>query len=162
MWACVPAGFVLVRQVSRHTFGLVQSKLFPVYFHCLLGGSGVSLALYALHHPWVQLDWHESLQMGLYVVALVTVGLNARWFGPAATQVMVQLQEVEKEHGLGGQVGLGAQAEAYAALREKDPKYKACRRSFGRYHGLSSLCNLIGFICTTTNLVYTALNLSTI
>lgn len=100
--------------------------------------------------------------MALYFVALIMVGLNARWFGPAATEVMFQMRDVEKEHGLGDQVGLGSQKEGYAKLKEQDPKYRAYRRTFGRYHGLSSLCNLIGFLCTTINLIYTALKLSTI
>ena len=100
--------------------------------------------------------------MGLYLVALFMAGLNAQWFGPSATEVMLKLREVEKEHGLGEQVGLGSQKEAYAKLKEQDPKYKAWKKTFGQYHGLSNLCNLIGFLCTTTNLVYLALNLSTI
>nr|XP_040046898.1 transmembrane protein 205 isoform X2 [Gasterosteus aculeatus aculeatus] len=162
VWVSFIAGIVLVRQVSRHTFGLVQSKLFPVYFYCLLGSNVVSLAVHAVYHPCDLLDWHGSLQMLLYFAALLTAGLNARWLGPAATAVMFQMREVEKEHGLGDQIGLGSQSEAYAKLREQDPKYKACKGAFGRYHGLSNLCNLIGFICTTANLIYTALNLSTI
>lgn len=100
--------------------------------------------------------------MVLYFVALVTAGLNTQWFGPAATEVMFQMRAVEEEHGLGNQIGLGSQKEAYAKLKEQDPKYRAYKSTFGRYHGLSSLCNLIGFICTTVNLIYTALNLSTI
>lgn len=59
----VPAGFALVKQVTLHTFGLVQSKLFPVYFYCLLGSNFVSLAVYAVYHPRELLDWHESLQV---------------------------------------------------------------------------------------------------
>ncbi|XP_060882547.1 transmembrane protein 205 [Labrus mixtus] len=162
VWVSFIAGFALVWQVPLHTFGLVQSKLFPVYFYCLMGSSGVSLALYAVYHPRDLLDWHESLQMALYFVALVMAGLNARWFGPAATEVMFQMREVEKEHGLGNQIGLSTQREAYAKLKEQDPKYRAYKSTFGRYHGLSNLCNLLGVICTTTNLIYTALNLSTI
>lgn len=103
-----------------------------------------------------------SLQMGLYFVAVIMAGLNGQWFGPSATEVMFHLREVEKEHGLGNQIGRGSQKEAYAKLKEQDPKYRGYKRMFGRYHGLSSLCNLIGFICTTTNLIYTALNLSSI
>lgn len=57
------AGFALVWQVSLHTFGLVQSKLFPVYFYCLLGSNCVSLAVYAVYHPRELLDWHESVQV---------------------------------------------------------------------------------------------------
>lgn len=162
VWVSFIAGFALVWQVTLHTFGLVQSKLFPVYFYCLLGSHFVSLAVYAVYHPRELLDWHESVQMALYFVALIMAGLNAQWFGPAATEVMFQMREVEKEHGLGNQIGLGSQKEAYAKLKEQDPKYKAYKSTFGRYHGLSNLCNLIGFICTTTNLIYTALNLSTI
>ncbi|XP_075939550.1 transmembrane protein 205 [Anarhichas minor] len=162
VWVSFIAGFALVRQVSRHTFGLVQSKLFPLYFYCLLGSSGVSLAVYAVYHARELLDWHALVQMVLYFVALVTAGLNAQWLGPAATEVMFQMREVETEHSLGDQIGLGSQKEAYAKLQEQDPKYKAYKRTFGRYHGLSQLCNLIGFICTTTNLIYTALNLSSI
>ncbi|XP_028267774.1 transmembrane protein 205 [Parambassis ranga] len=162
VWVSFIAGFALVRQVTRHTFSLVQSKLFPFYFYSLLGSSFISLAVFAVYHPRELLDWHESVQMALYFVALITAGLNAQWFGPTVTEVMLEMRDVEQEHGLGKEVGLGSQKEGYAKLKEQDPKYKAQKRRFGKYHGLSSLCNLIGFICTTTNLIYTALNLSTI
>ncbi|KAG7264025.1 hypothetical protein CRUP_011354 [Coryphaenoides rupestris] len=121
---CAPTGFALVRRVTRHTFGLVQSQLFPVYFYCLLGANLCSLAVHAAHHTRELLDWHER----------------------------VQLRAVEEEHSLGNQVGLGSQKEGYAKLREQDPKYRAFKRRFGRYHGLSSLANLVGFVCTTANL----------
>lgn len=162
VWVSFIAGFALIQTVTLHTFGLVQSKLFPVYFYCLLASNFVSLVVFAVYHPRELLDWHESVQMALYLVALITVVLNSQWIGPAATEVMFQLREVEKEHGLGEQVGLGSQKEEYAKLKEQDPKYKVLKKTFGKYHGISNLCNLIGFICTTTNLVYTALNLATI
>lgn len=57
------SGFVLISQVSMHTFGLVQSKLFPFYFYCLLGGNAVNLAVYAVYHPRELLDWHEGIQV---------------------------------------------------------------------------------------------------
>lgn len=100
--------------------------------------------------------------MGLYFVALIMAGLNAQWFGPCASEVLSQIMQIEQEHGLGNQIGRTSQKEAYAKLGSKDPKYRDYRCLFGHYHRLSSLCNLIGFICTTTNLIYTALNLSTI
>lgn len=62
------AGFVLIRQVTRHTFGLVQSKLFPVYFYCVLGSNFVSLAVYAVYHPRELLDWHESVQVKYHML----------------------------------------------------------------------------------------------
>lgn len=162
VWVSFIAGFALIKQVTLHTFGLVQSKLFPVYFYCLVASTLVSLTLFAVYHPRDLLDWYEGLQIGLYLLALVMAALNARWFGPAGTEVMFMLFEVEKEHGLGQEVGLGSQKEGYTRLKEQDPKYKASKKTFGMYHGLSQLCNLIGFLCTTTNLVFTALNLRTI
>ncbi|XP_028311185.1 transmembrane protein 205 [Gouania willdenowi] len=162
VWVSFIAGFALVRMVTRHTFGLVQSKLLPLYFYSVLGCSFINLAVYAVYHPRELLDWHESLQMALYFTALITAALNAQWFGPGTTEVMFQMRAIEEEHVLGNQVGLSSQVEGYAKLRERDPKYRAFRSSFMRYHGLSALCNLMGFICTCTNLVYVALNLSTI
>lgn len=100
--------------------------------------------------------------MGLFFVAVIMAGLNAQWFGPSATESLLVMQEIEKEHGLGGQVGMSANKEGYAKLREQDPKYKEHRSNFYRFHGLSNLCNLIGFFSTTVNLIYLALHLGTI
>ncbi|MBN3318128.1 TM205 protein, partial [Atractosteus spatula] len=162
IWVTFVAGFVLAAGVSRHTFGLVQSKLFPFYFYGLLGSSFLNLAVYAVYHPRELLDTHEAVQMGLFFGAVVLAGLNAQWFSPAVAELMLQMQEVEREHGLGAEVGVRSNREAYSKLREQDPKYKNLRTSFFRYHGLSSLCNLLGLLCTGINLCYTALNLRTI
>ncbi|TRY97296.1 hypothetical protein DNTS_020588 [Danionella cerebrum] len=162
VWVSFISGFVLISQVSMHTFGLVQSKLFPFYFYSLLGGNAISLSVYAVYHPRELLDWHESIQMALFFVSVIMAALNTQWFGPAATENMLVMQEIEKEHGLGSQVGMNANKEGYAKLREQDPKYKEHRSTFYSYHGLSNLCNLIGFFCTTVNLIYLALHLGTI
>ncbi|XP_076844802.1 transmembrane protein 205 [Brachyhypopomus gauderio] len=162
VWVSFIAGFVLVSQVTLHTFGLVQSKLFPVYFYCLLGCNAVSLAIYAVYHPRELLDWHETIQMALYFTAVIMAGLNTQWFGPAVTENMLVMRQIEKEHGLGEEVGFATNRGRYTTLREQDPKYKAHRSSFYRYHGLSNLSNLAGFACTTVNLVYLALHLASI
>ncbi|XP_048847554.1 transmembrane protein 205 [Brienomyrus brachyistius] len=162
VWVTFIAGFVLVARVPRHTFGQVQGVLFPFYFYSLLASNFFSLAVFAVYHPRELLDGHEALQVCLYFSALLLVGLNAQWFSQSTTELMLQMQEVEREHGLGGEVGLKTKKEEYAKLREKDPKYKALRATFFRYHGLSSLCNLLALLCTSVNLVYTALHLSTI
>uniref|UniRef100_A0A4W3HCE7 Transmembrane protein 205 n=1 Tax=Callorhinchus milii TaxID=7868 RepID=A0A4W3HCE7_CALMI len=63
IWMTFVAGTVLRRNVPRHTFGLVQSKLFPYYLFGVLGGSFLSLALYAVYHPREMLSPAESLQV---------------------------------------------------------------------------------------------------
>ncbi|KAF3700612.1 Transmembrane protein 205 [Channa argus] len=162
VWVSFIAGLALVLQVSLHTFGYVQSKLFPVYFYCLLASNSVSLAVYAVYHPRELLDGHETLQMLLYFVAVIMAGLNAKWFSPAIIEVALHMRDVEKEHGLGNQIGTTSHKEMYAKLRQQDPKYRAWRNKFNRYHGLSLFSNFTGFLCTTVNLIYIALKLSTI
>ncbi|KAA0706127.1 Transmembrane protein 205 [Triplophysa tibetana] len=162
VWVSFIAGFVLISQVSMHTFGLVQMKLFPFYFYCLLSGNAINLAIYAVYHPRELLDWHEGIQMTLFFVPVIMAGLNAQWFGPSATESLVVMRQIEQEHGLGAEVGMGSTREGYTKLHEKDPKYKEHRTIFYRFHGLSNLCNLFGFISTTVNLVYLALHLGTI
>ncbi|KAJ8251768.1 hypothetical protein GJAV_G00225230 [Gymnothorax javanicus] len=125
VWVSFIAGFALVLQVTRHTFGLVQSKLFPVYFHCLLGSNFISLAVFAVYHPRELLDWHESVQMGLYFGALVLAGLNAQWFGPAVSESMVGMHEIEREHGLGKDVGIRYNREAYENCDSRTPNTRA-------------------------------------
>ncbi|XP_053573826.1 transmembrane protein 205 [Bombina bombina] len=161
-WTTFVAGFVLIRGVPRHTFGLVQSKLFPFYNHIVLCCAFLNLAIYAGYHPRDLLSPSESVQMALFFISLVLSALNARWFSPSTSKIMIKLYTIEREHGLGGDVGLAANAEGYKRLKEQDPKYRALRQSFMRYHGISSLCNLISLICNGGNLIYTALLLPTI
>ncbi|XP_068193490.1 transmembrane protein 205 [Antennarius striatus] len=161
-WVSLIAGVVLIQQVSRHTFGIVQSKLFPAYFYCLIGSNLCNLVIYAAYHPRDLLDWHRDVQMLLYIGALITACLNSQWFAPSINMLMFQTRKVEKEHGLGGQIGLFIPREGYEKLKERDSKYRVIRSKFDIYHRVSILCNLIGFIGTTINLIYTALNLATI
>lgn len=95
-------------------------------------------------------------------MAVIMAGLNAQWFTPAVIENLQVMSEIEQEHGLGGEIGFSTNRERYLKLREQDPKYKAHKSSFNRYHGLSTLSNLIGFTCTTINLIYLALQLASI
>ncbi|XP_058863156.1 uncharacterized protein LOC117409789 isoform X1 [Acipenser ruthenus] len=63
LWVTFVSGFVLAAGVSRHTFGLVQSKLFPFYFYGVLVSSFLNLAVYAAYHPRELLDTHEAVQV---------------------------------------------------------------------------------------------------
>ncbi|XP_066449770.1 transmembrane protein 205 [Eleutherodactylus coqui] len=161
-WVTFVAGFVLIRGVPRHTFGLVQSKLFPFYVHIVMCFSFLNLAVYAAYHPRELLSSTESIQIAFFFITLIVSALNARWFSPATTKAMFKMQAIEREHGLGGEIGLSSKIEGYKQLQEKDPKYKALRKNFMRYHGISALCNLVTLLCNGANLVFTALLLPTI
>uniref|UniRef100_A0A8D0CBS2 Transmembrane protein 205 n=1 Tax=Salvator merianae TaxID=96440 RepID=A0A8D0CBS2_SALMN len=162
IWVTFIAGFVLFRSVTRHTFGLVQSKLFPFYFYTLLGCTFLNLAIFATYHPRELLNTKETVQIVLFFICLVFAAANASWFSPATTKTMFKMQQIEKEHGLGEEVGPSTEREKYQLLKEKDPKYRSLRQTFFRFHGLSSLCNLACVICTGVNLAYIALHLDSL
>ncbi|CAJ0940551.1 unnamed protein product [Ranitomeya imitator] len=126
-WVTFVAGFVMIRGVPRHMFGLVQSKLFPFYGHIVLGFSFLNLAIYAAYHPRELLSSTESVQIGLFFVSLILSALNARWFFPASTNVMFKMQAVEREHGLGAEIGLSANVEGYKrSCGRRTPNTKPC------------------------------------
>ncbi|XP_027267388.1 LOW QUALITY PROTEIN: ras-related protein Rab-3D [Cricetulus griseus] len=62
MWVTFASGFVLFRSLPRHTFGLVQSKLFPVYFHVSLGCALINLCILAPQRAWIHLSLWEASQ----------------------------------------------------------------------------------------------------
>ncbi|XP_005405712.1 PREDICTED: transmembrane protein 205 [Chinchilla lanigera] len=143
MWVTFVSGFLLFRNLPRHTFGLVQSRLFPLYFHISVGCAFVNLCTAASQRAWVQFTFWEASQCCLLFLSLVLAAINARWLEPRTTAAMRALQSVEKERGLGGEVPGSLQGpDPYRQLRDKDPKYSDLRKNFFHYHGLSSLCNL--------------------
>lgn len=143
MWVTFASGFLLFRNLPRHTFGLVQSKLFPFYFHISMGCAFINLCIVASQRAWVQFTFWEASQCCLLLLSLTLATINARWLEPRTTAAMRALQSMEKERGLGGEVPGSLQGpDPYRQLRDKDPKYSALRQNFFHYHGLSSLCNL--------------------
>ncbi|XP_007951790.1 transmembrane protein 205 [Orycteropus afer afer] len=161
MWVTFVAGFLLFRGLPRHTFGLVQSKLFPFYFHISMGCAFINLCILAPWHSWAQLTFWEASQLCLLLLCLTLAAINARWLEPRTTAAMWALQTLEKERGLGGEVpGSHQGTDLYRQLREQDPKYGALRQVFFRYHGFSSICNLGCLLSNGLCLVGLALNLS--
>ncbi|XP_051009665.1 transmembrane protein 205-like [Acomys russatus] len=143
MWVTFASGFLLFRSLPSHTFGLLQSKLFPVYFHVSLGCAFVNLCILAPQRAWIHLTLWEISPLTLLLLSLTLATTNARWLEARTKAFMWALQAVEKERGLGYR---GARQppgpNPYHQLREKDPKYSALCQKFFYYHGLSSLCNL--------------------
>ncbi|KAB1259649.1 Transmembrane protein 205 [Camelus dromedarius] len=160
VWVTFISGFLLFRGLPRHTFGLVQSKLFPFYFHISMSCAFVNLCILASQHTWAQLTFWETSQLCLLLLSLTLATINARWLEPHTTAAMWSLQKVEKERGLGGEVAGSHQgSDPYRQLREQDPMYSALRQIFFRYHGLSSICNLGCLLCNGLHLAGLALSL---
>ena len=53
----------MYRVLPRHTFGLVQSKLFSKYFFLGTVMSGVTCLTFFLVHPFSEWGWQEKVQV---------------------------------------------------------------------------------------------------
>ncbi|XP_069783568.1 transmembrane protein 205-like isoform X2 [Narcine bancroftii] len=137
IWVSFISGFVLINNISKHLFGLVQSSLFPYYFYLVLGGSFLNLVLYALYHPHELLNKSEAVQITSFFLCVIFSGLNAQWFSQSTNEIMFKMQKIEREHHLGQEVGLGTNREAYVKLKKNDAKYRKLSWHFKKYHAIT-------------------------
>ena len=133
IWVSFIAGIIMFQNLPRHTFGRLQSKLFPAYFRfsslCIVG------AIYAAGK--ISSIGYENSQS--LVIILVTILLNLFYFEPQTTKVMYERHVVERKLGTGHEIGVLKPADPKKA---NDPKLKALSKKFGMLHGISTLLNL--------------------
>ena len=133
IWVSFIAGIIMFQNLPRHTFGRLQSKLFPAYFRfsslCIVG------AIYAAGK--ISSIGYENSQS--LVIILVTILLNLFYFEPQTTKVMYERHVVERKLGTGHEIGVLKPADPKKA---NDPELKALSKKFGMLHGISTLLNL--------------------
>ncbi|KAG1679519.1 hypothetical protein FOA52_011120 [Chlamydomonas sp. UWO 241] len=122
-------GLTMFKHMPRQTFGRVQAVLFPKYFALTTGANAVLLASMVLLAAPGALDTRAATTLA---VALAVSAVN--WLGvePIATKLMLERYDLEN-------------------LPEKTDEIKANIQSlykqFGKFHGISSLINLIILVC---------------
>jgi hypothetical protein len=150
IWVSFIAGIVMFKNLPRHTFGRLQSKLFPAYFIFSALCIGISLAsVYILQ--WDD-DGGDGTGWTPLLIILATILLNLFYLEPQTTSIMFQRHVVERKLGTGQEIGL---------LQSKDPsiannvELKQLSKRFGMYHGMSTTLNLIalGFGCYWMNTI---------
>jgi hypothetical protein len=148
VWVSFPAGIVMFKTLPRHTFGRLQSKLFPAYFIfsagaiiIAIGTSGGLLSSTSTTTASATTTIPYSL-IGILACTL----LNLLYFEPATTRVMYQRHAVEKRLGTGHEIG---KIRPDDPKKANDPQLKALSKTFGMLHGVSTLLNLaaLGFGC---------------
>ncbi|XP_072129689.1 transmembrane protein 205 [Mobula birostris] len=162
IWVTFVSGFIMGSNLTRHTFGFIQSKLFPSYFHLGSACAFFNLMIFAIHHPSEQLNQEETFQIIILFICVTFAALNAQWFGQITSEIMTDMHLIERSCGLGQDIGLSTNREAYNQLKESKPKYKELAKQLAMYHNASSLCNLCCLICNGISLYYIATNLSTL
>ena len=152
VWVSFPAGIVMFKTLPRHTFGRLQSKLFPAYFLfsagaiiIAIGTSGDLLSSTTSTTTAGASATTTTIPYSLIVI-LACILINLLYFEPATTRVMYQRHAVEKRLGTGHEIG---QLRPTDPKKANDPQLKALSKTFGMLHGVSTLLNLaaLGFGC---------------
>lgn len=119
---------------------------------------------------WINSILEYSFNLGLYFphqififfVSVTVAAVNAQWFGQMTSEIMADMHLIEQACGLGQDIGLSSNREAYAKLCETDVKYRHLTGRLWLYRLLSSLCNLCCIGCNFYSLCYMAENLVTL
>lgn len=141
LWVTFIGGIVMFKYLPRHQFGNLQGKMFPAYFMLISVCSAISVAAFAYLHPWKTASTIERYQLGFLLAALGFDLSNLLVFTPMTIEMMMKRHKIEKDLGIGGEVGRSRNAE----LAKTNPALAAMNKKFGMIHGLSSLANIMAF-----------------
>ncbi|KAG8003430.1 Delta(24)-sterol reductase [Nibea albiflora] len=162
IWVTFISSFVMDNHLNRHTYGFIQSRLVPFYLHLGSACAFFNLTIYAVYHPSDMLDDKEAFQIFIFFVSVTVAAVNAQWFGQMTSEIMADMHLIEQACGLGQDIGLSSNREAYAKLCDTDVKYRHLSSRLWLYRLLSSLCNLCCIGCNFYSLCYMAENLVTL
>ncbi|KAG2494715.1 hypothetical protein HYH03_007229 [Edaphochlamys debaryana] len=128
LWNTFFVGLTMFKNLPRQTFGRVQSKLFPMYFSLTAGANLLALATAALAGAGANPAGTRALAaLGVSLAGLL---FNWLYLEPLCTKLMFDRYDLEN-------------------LPEKteDDKAKVASlyKEFGKWHGISSLVNLVSF-----------------
>ncbi|KAJ6798763.1 transmembrane protein 205-like [Iris pallida] len=141
LWVTFIGGIIMFKNLPRHMFGNLQSRMFPAYFTVVSVCAAVSVAAFAYLHPWRTAAPVERYQLGFLLSALGFDLSNLLVFTPMTVEMMKKRHKVERELSIGEEVGWSKNMEVAKA----NPKLAAMNKKFGMIHGLSSLANILSF-----------------
>ncbi|BDA49679.1 probable transmembrane protein 205 at C-terminar half [Coccomyxa sp. Obi] len=122
VWTTFIAGITMFKNLPRQTFGKLQAKLFPQYFAVAIAAGVLQLGTLAFGVP----GGIAQTQLITLGTALVCSLANWLYVEPVATNLMFERYNLENVQG------------------EKDAaKIKQLYKQFGKFHGISSLLNLV-------------------
>ncbi|XP_038988452.1 transmembrane protein 205-like [Phoenix dactylifera] len=141
LWVTFIGGIIMFKNLPRHQFGNLQSKMFPAYFMAVSVCAAISVAAFAYLHPWKSASSLERYQLGFLLSSLGFNLSNLFVFTPMTIEMMMRRHKVERELGIGEEVGWSKNME----VAKSNPKLAAMNKKFGMIHGLSSLANIMAF-----------------
>ncbi|KAF5837337.1 hypothetical protein DUNSADRAFT_4496 [Dunaliella salina] len=137
VWHTIFAALTMFKNLPRQTFGMLQSKLFPKYFalttccNAVLLGSILIPALHAKPSALTDVQQlpapvlHTAIVLG---VALLCSAANMFYVGPVSTELMLERYAIDNKE---------------QKTEEDSKKVQSLYKQFSKYHGVSSLLNLV-------------------
>ncbi|XP_010244844.1 PREDICTED: uncharacterized protein LOC104588560 [Nelumbo nucifera] len=117
VWVTFVSSHVLAGALPRQQFGVVQSKIYPVYFRAMAYSIGTALVAHFLGRQGrVVSGPAETLQAYNLLGYLVMVLVNLLYLEPQATKVMFERMKAEKEEGRGRDVDTVAEPPPVSGL----------------------------------------------
>ncbi|GKV40472.1 hypothetical protein SLEP1_g48117 [Rubroshorea leprosula] len=156
LWVTFIGGIIMYKNLPRHQFGNLQSKMFPAYFSMVGICCAISMVSFGYLHPWKSSSTAEKYQLGFLASALAFNLTNLFVFTPMTIEMMKQRHKVEKEENIGEEIGRSKNTE----VAKVNPKLAAMNKKFGMIHGLSSLANIMAFGSLAMHSWYLAGNLN--
>lgn len=160
IWVTFISSFVMGSNLSHHTFGFIQSCLFPYYFHIGSACAFINLTIFATCHPSELLNEEETMQITVFFVCVIVAALNAQWFGQLTSDIMAEMHLIEKSYRVGEDEWFSNKSLIH--LCKLDSNYRELTSKLSIYQGFSSLCNLACIACNGLSLYYMASHLSTL
>lgn len=157
VWVTFVAGIVMFKNLPRHTFGNLQSKLFPRYFQ-FCGAAVGSCLLLEVARRTNDDDASASMpiaQTRCLSAVLATIAANHFVLEPKTTSLMFRRHAVERRIGTGKEVGVLRPDPSLLVGKEEDAKLlETLSKQFGKLHGMSASLNLVALCLATWHLVW--------
>ncbi|THU67829.1 hypothetical protein C4D60_Mb05t28790 [Musa balbisiana] len=141
LWVTFIGGIIMFKNLPRHQFGNLQSKMFPAYFMVVSVCAAVSVAAFAYLHLWRSASSIDKYQLGFLLSALGFDLSNLIVFTPMTIEMMKKRHKVERDLSIGEEIGWSKNME----VAKTNPQLAAMNKKFGMIHGLSSLANIMAF-----------------
>ncbi|XP_042988885.1 uncharacterized protein LOC122316435 [Carya illinoinensis] len=102
VWITFISSYILFGVLPRQQFGIVQSKIYPMYFSAMVVSIGAALMGLLLGNTESLFSSTAEMFQGYYLLAsLLMVFFNMLFLEPRATKVMFERIKMEKEEGRG-------------------------------------------------------------
>ena len=145
VWVSLFSGIIAFKTLPRHKFGLLQSKIFPVYHAVQTGTLALTIAASAAQNTPASLaDAITHPNLILLYPAFFACLQNLVIFEPWTTSVMWERHKIERELGTGHEIG---QLRPSDPEKANDPRLVAISKKFGILHSVSVSLNLGALIC---------------